>query len=997
MYEWKAAGLILALVFCTLAIMSNSKRTTVPQSVTLPRGAPPSTNSDPPAAVLRTLVIGLILVRWLIPAESAGAGDTLWIVQLDFAALILWACSRLRAGNHGVRCSLFDCALWALVAAHCFSAAAVFINGGDRRSALNMAWEWVGMGTTFFLLRQTIQTALDARRLAAIAVALAVVLSGLGIMQPSITYRLARREYTDMISELDSLEKNPSANARRLGELQLTLESQGVPTDAIGRRHYADRLLFSNEAFGPFALANTFAGLLLVMLILGGELYRTLPTPRSRGLIAAYAIGFLLLLYCLILTKSRTAWTGLIVAGAVWGATTLMRNGLRLPRRILLRMGLGSVVVVVLFVIAALGKGFDAEVISEAPKSLSYRFQYWNGAAHTVAASPIFGTGPGNFRQHYLKYKLPESSEEIADPHNWLLDLWVSGGILAVASFLACCVLAVPALRKCAPDEARRPEAAEPLSPWTTDLAGPVLGFLFAVAAPVAAADGAFNVWQLGLLPAWIITFSVLRQNLGSALMAKAAVGASALGLMIHLSGAGGIEMPAIVELLLVLTALAFALRGERPEDVTKSARLVIAIGGVGAVLFASLLLTGTLPVFNRRGAIASGQQALFLGRQFDQAERSLLQAAFRDPLSPEPYDKLAEAYFARWRASQPRTTPDYFAKAQDALKEAIDQDPLNPTRYRRKGEFYLTKFARTNDPVDAKAGAKSFERAIEIYPTDAALRGACATALSDAGNSAEAKTQAAKALELDEINHRWRHTDRYLPEATLARLRRLAASRRREAAARGSGRGEDLDRSAASTSLADDNGGRVLSRACGLLAGDRQVELIVVAAGLRDIDHEFFDVLIPFRIVVQVLETVWATVNARDAAAPSESSPAGKAELRKFHHILSDRHSIPRQVGHETEAPIFGNLHVARRQFFEMLRIVQQDEQARIRFFLGWQPVNGHSSRKPGDWEALGFGIRLEPLVDRFLGGFLSGASWQSDDENKESHKTFEPARVAR
>jgi tetratricopeptide (TPR) repeat protein len=733
---------------------------------------------------VRALVIGLIVVRWLIPAESGPAGDTLWIVQLDLAAVILWVWSRLRAGNYGVRWTLFDWALWALVAAHCLSAAAVFMNGGDRRTALNMAWEWVGMGTTFFLLRQTIQTVLDARRFAAIAVALAVVLSGLGILQHYITYRLRSREYTDMISELDSLEKHPSANPRRLGELRLTLEAQGVPTDEIGRRHYEDRLLFSNEAFGPFALANTFAGLLLVMLILGGELYRTLPTPRSRGLIAACAIGFVLLFYCLILTKSRTAWTGLIVAGAVWATTVLLCYGLRLSRRVLLRMGLGGLVVGVLFGIAALGKGFDAEVISEAPKSLSYRFQYWNGAAQTVAASPIFGTGPGNFRQHYLKHKLPESSEEIADPHNWLLDLWVSGGILAVVSFLACWALALLALRKCAPDEARRAEALELLPPWTTDLPGPVLAFLFAVAAPVAAANGVLDVGPLGLLPAWIITFAVLRQNLGSARMAKAAVGASALGLMIHLSGAGGIEMPAIAQLMLVLAALAFALRGEPPEDETKSARLVIAISGVGAVLFASLLLTGTLPVLNRRAAIASGQQALFLGRQFDQAERSLLQAALRDPLSPEPYDKLAEAYFARWRASQPGTTPDYFAKAQDALKEAIDQDPLNPTRYRRQGELYMAKFARTNDPADAKAGAKSFERAVEIYPTDAALRSACATALSDAGNSAEAKSQAAKALELDEINHRWGHTDHYLPEATLARLRRLAASRRREAAA---------------------------------------------------------------------------------------------------------------------------------------------------------------------------------------------------------------------
>src|SRR5262249_26552785 len=150
----------------------------------------------------------------------------------------------------------------------------------------------------------------------------------------------------------------------------------------------------------------------------------------SKVMLAAWSVALLLLLYCLILTKSRTAWTGLLVAGALWGAASLVTNRRRITRRVWLSLGLGTAGVLILFVIAALGKGFDAEVISEAPKSLSYRFQYWHGALRTVSASPIFGTGPGNFRHPYLRYKVAESSEEIADPHNWLLDLWASGGLL---------------------------------------------------------------------------------------------------------------------------------------------------------------------------------------------------------------------------------------------------------------------------------------------------------------------------------------------------------------------------------------------------------------------------------------------------------------------------------------------------------------------------------------------------------------------------------------
>lgn len=731
---------------------------------------------DPRAGLLRILVIGLIVVRWLIPAESTGAGDTLWLVQLSFAGVILWAWSCLRSGAFAVRWTLFDWALWLLVAAHVLSTVVVFVNGGDRRTALNLAWEWIGLGVTFFLLRQTIRTALDARRLASIVIALAVVLSGLGIWQHYVYYKLASDEFKQMLEQLDTLQKNPQANARQLGELQFKLESQGIPTDEMGRKQYVNRLQFSNEALGPFALANTFAGFLLVSLGLAGELFRTLHGPRSKAMLAAWAVALVLMLYCLILTKSRTAWTGLLVAGAVWGTIILVRNRQRITRRVWLSMGLGSVGVLILFAIAALGKGFDAEVISEAPKSLSYRFQYWNGALQTVAASPIFGTGPGNFRHPYLRHKVAESSEEIADPHNWLLDLWTSGGILAVVSFVACVVLAIlPFRRQAAEDNPNSQAKPEQVSSWAADLPGPVFGFLLGLIAPVASASGNFDPPQLLLLAAWLVTFAILRRGLGSTRLANIALGAAAVGLMIHLSGAGGIEMPAVVQILLVLVAFAFAAR-DRQEEAVGSPPAVIAIGGVGVVLFVALFLTSTLPVLNRRAAIASGEQALFVDGQFERAEADFAHAAILDPFSPEPHDKLADALFARWQSGPPTQTGDYFAKACEALKTAMRQDPRNPSRYRRRGEFYLARFARSQDPADAKAGAEALQQASEMYPTEASLQGACATAFADAGLPAEAKSHAQRALAQDEINHRWGHTDRYLPDPTLARLRKLAA-----------------------------------------------------------------------------------------------------------------------------------------------------------------------------------------------------------------------------
>ena len=46
--------------------------------------------------------------------------------------------------------------LWLIVAGHVISTAVLFHSGGNRRAALNMSWEWIGLGLTFFLLREIV-------------------------------------------------------------------------------------------------------------------------------------------------------------------------------------------------------------------------------------------------------------------------------------------------------------------------------------------------------------------------------------------------------------------------------------------------------------------------------------------------------------------------------------------------------------------------------------------------------------------------------------------------------------------------------------------------------------------------------------------------------------------------------------------------------------------------------------------------------------------------
>ncbi len=82
-------------------------------------------------------------------------------------------------------------------------------------------------------------------------------------------------------------------------------------------------------------------------------------------------------------------------------------------------------------------------MLTETPKSLLYRFQYWQATAAMIADHPWFGCGPGNFQHYYTQYKLPEASELIADPHNLFFEVAATAGVPALLAFVAVLLVAV--------------------------------------------------------------------------------------------------------------------------------------------------------------------------------------------------------------------------------------------------------------------------------------------------------------------------------------------------------------------------------------------------------------------------------------------------------------------------------------------------------------------------------------------------------------------------
>ncbi|MFM9960163.1 MAG: O-antigen ligase family protein [Planctomycetaceae bacterium] len=382
----------------------------------------------------------LLAARWLIPTEGAVEGLTLWLVQVVLVtavARMVWA---WRFEERSILFDAVDGAIALVIVAQVVSALTVVWGVGHSRAAINLAWEWVGSGVLIWLLRQELRATRAMRPLCLGLSLAAAVLAGYGLWQHYVWYDDMSREYERLTTEHDRLSQSPT-DGRRLQALRAEMSRQGIPFEPADRKSLEQRLKSSREPFGLFALANTFAGLLAVMLLVA---VGTIPVGAKPWDWIATALLALVIGYCLVLTKSRTAWVGLLAGIGWWMFRAVAARWRRgdasaSQRSAFVGWIAGGVVVLGVAVTAAVvSGGLDKAVWSEAPKSVRYRLEYWQGTWATIREHFWLGTGPGNFRDHYLAHKLPESSEEIADPHNFILDVWANAGIFGLIGLLAC-------------------------------------------------------------------------------------------------------------------------------------------------------------------------------------------------------------------------------------------------------------------------------------------------------------------------------------------------------------------------------------------------------------------------------------------------------------------------------------------------------------------------------------------------------------------------------
>lgn len=801
----------------------------------------PAGSSVTPTGLLVAMAALLFHLRWFRPAEDAGDGATLWLAT---AWCVLAAAWTWRLTQNAIRPKFgwADAAVALLVLGHVGGGFLVIFGTGNKRLAANLLAEWIGLGATWWVLRDVFAqmpggAAWRSAFWQGSLVALTLI-ACVGCWQHWIELPQMAREYGPKIDAVRA--------ARAAGvtsEFEAELSRSGIPLRDPDLRLFEKRLRDSREPFAFFALANTLGGFMgsaLVFLAIGQPFGSTLiraarvqaaaktPAVDARSttvsrvilngmmpLVARIAVAF-----CLLISKSRTAWLGTVTALAMRSLLAIVRR----PRKGWTRRnrwvaaglalaGLG----VVGFLIAS--GSWDVQVFVEAPRSVQFRWLYWTGAAALIRQAPLGGVGLGQFRNRYLEVKWPSASEEIVDPHNSVFDAWVNGGILAALGVVSLYLLTVRRIwRSSATADAAGPESkpdryvsqASPqdtvVDPETvrrtphpslaTSRNPHALVMLAAAAAPwgvLLTHSTVAGGWddRLVLCGLVAVVWSLaIAQGLGGLPIPSPAVATIGLfSVLLHLLGAGGLGLPAVVQWMFFILADGGAMDGDFPLRVTSPhwglpgrwwakprlqgvCWLVIAVA-VGLLIWRpqSLAARALLDTDGKaeRGATLSSLQ------------RGYERAAAADLWDPQPLSRLAELHVQEWEnAGRPVHAdrwPPALTAAVDALDAALRRDPGNVRWLWRRGEIERQFADRSHDSEAAKRAAATFAEAARRYPTNAQLLTDWSDAADLAGEAETAHQAAKAALDQDKVNKRWGHQERILTDDARRRMEARAAS----------------------------------------------------------------------------------------------------------------------------------------------------------------------------------------------------------------------------
>jgi O-antigen ligase len=226
---------------------------------------------------------------------------------------------------------------------------------------------------------------------------------------------------------------------------QSMLDTLGIEPDTLQHFLFEHRLYASNVR-GYFTTRNSAGSFLLMSLFASMALFLDNIKNKKVGtlnpkMIFAYRVIIAIIFFSLILTKSKGAVIGLILALFLLSALFLFRKLPEVYKKItlvlclLICFALGGILIRYGLAYGRLPGG----------NSMLVRWQYWHGSAKMYADHPWTGVGPGNFSNYYSHYKPAAALESVTDPHNFPLSILTQYGPLGLIGFIA--MIFVPLLK----------------------------------------------------------------------------------------------------------------------------------------------------------------------------------------------------------------------------------------------------------------------------------------------------------------------------------------------------------------------------------------------------------------------------------------------------------------------------------------------------------------------------------------------------------------------
>lgn len=554
------------------------------------------------------------------------------------------------------------------------------------------------------------------------------------------------------------------------------IAERGWEPDSFQARQF-ERKLLAGEPMGFSQSPNTFAAQIVMLgcVVLGLAVQRWKDGDDS-GWVGAATLPLLPAALIPYFTGTKAAaltaalGIALLIVAVRFGSKPVDQR----QRRRLFLLGVGLVVGVSGAVVAY---GLLAGRLPSA--GLNFRWSYWVGSAAMLADHPLLGVGWNNFASNYLPYRVARATEEIRDPHNFVLrffgELGIVGGLVALTWLAISAWEATRPVTKVAPPD-DSPTFQRTESRWIGTMV--VLSLLTST---VASIDFAMPV------DAWL--FDLIRRVLFAILLA--------LGLLLAaLHGGQRVEIdqrPAplmaasvsiAVGLLLVHSTIDFALF-ENATTLLFAALLGTAIG-----LRWPSHAGGKRRTNVARSALAAATAAwllagLFVAWPVASAEDSAWRAdeAARNRRLPEAIALFEQAFDAA-----PVGNADYLARAA-AVMIAMKE---NPARVRAtlaraaaadpRATFHPLSRARYERSLpeserDVPAMLAAYAHAVSLNPMDLSIRLEYADTLERIGK-------------IDDARRQWREVLRINDQFDATEPERLTATQieRLEAKLRGSG-----------------------------------------------------------------------------------------------------------------------------------------------------------------------------------------------------------------